>query len=536
MKVKTNFKNMYLIDSRLYNIINREHLSSNVISRSNANNKFNPTIHVNQMQPFYSSPNDNNKPDVKEDESAKVMNDDTGENGESKMDYHENKDSHEINSFNQENPNESKNTSLSNHSLQGNLNSNLSEPTFKPETNFDRTKLVESPSILQLKKNYNADNNPCVECDDKQQSSYSNIDANSLSEPLKHTVENDNIQMEVDNNNYKTNSTDVNQINEYPLILKSNENNNEIHPTIRSVHQFPREPSQMETNQSNVLSKYPLRNNTGGVLNKRRNKKKSSSLRYEEPMKIDFKKSDNQPPLLNQTTNFTPSLESSTNNQSRLNYQHQKELEFSKTVKKPSLQLNYIPPQYLSYQEPPKLNFPTNSDKLIEKLDENVNRAVTQKKELGFNKTAKNPSLQLNYIPPQYLSYEEPSKLNLPINSDENLNRAVTLKSNMKPATLNNSKKREIEYDEKYPLIPQNIKVTYTCTICNTNFQKKSTLLRHNKNVHDSFYQLDKGDKRKLEEVYFIPNKKIKNNLKRKSVGSVSNLPKKTRGLEHYVS
>ena len=60
--------------------------------------------------------------------------------------------------------------------------------------------------------------------------------------------------------------------------------------------------------------------------------------------------------------------------------------------------------------------------------------------------------------------------------------------------------------------------------------------MRHNKNVHDSFYQLEKGNKRKLEEVYFIPNKKIKNNLKRKSIQTLPNLPKKTRTLEHYVS
>ena len=79
----------------------------------------------------------------------------------------------------------------------------------------------------------------------------------------------------------------------------------------------------------------------------------------------------------------------------------------------------------------------------------------------------------------QYLPYQEPSKLNLGVEykkpleiKNDILTRAITLKPNRTPATVINPKNREIEYDEKYPLIPQNIKVTYTCTICNTNFKK----------------------------------------------------------------
>merc|ERR1711895_31712 len=80
-----------------------------------------------------------------------------------------------------------------------------------------------------------------------------------------------------------------------------------------------------------------------------------------------------------------------------------------------------------------------------------------------------------------------------------------------------------VEYEDKLPiayetndtkaLIPYNdyISMTvkpdvrkknvfYTCTRCNTNFRKQSSLMNHNKRFHAAFDQVEKGHKRKPKE------------------------------------
>ena len=42
--------------------------------------------------------------------------------------------------------------------------------------------------------------------------------------------------------------------------------------------------------------------------------------------------------------------------------------------------------------------------------------------------------------------------------------------------------------------------VFYTCTRCNTNFKKQSSLMNHNKRFHAAFDQVEKGHKRKPKE------------------------------------
>ena len=41
--------------------------------------------------------------------------------------------------------------------------------------------------------------------------------------------------------------------------------------------------------------------------------------------------------------------------------------------------------------------------------------------------------------------------------------------------------------------------VKYICTLCETNFETRSALMRHNQNIHEAFSQTVKGDKRKSE-------------------------------------
>ena len=50
----------------------------------------------------------------------------------------------------------------------------------------------------------------------------------------------------------------------------------------------------------------------------------------------------------------------------------------------------------------------------------------------------------------------------------------------------------------------------YTCTICNTNFNKRNALERHMKNIHDAYQQKLKGAKRKIEREDRHPRKYVK--------------------------
>merc|ERR1712208_62404 len=39
--------------------------------------------------------------------------------------------------------------------------------------------------------------------------------------------------------------------------------------------------------------------------------------------------------------------------------------------------------------------------------------------------------------------------------------------------------------------------ITFKCTLCDTDFARKSSLMRHNKRFHEAFHQIEKGIKRK---------------------------------------
>ena len=52
MKVKTNFKKMYLIDDDMYNTINSKMLDRDNIQNQHYENRFNPTIQLNQNPPL----------------------------------------------------------------------------------------------------------------------------------------------------------------------------------------------------------------------------------------------------------------------------------------------------------------------------------------------------------------------------------------------------------------------------------------------------------------------------------------------------
>ena len=100
-----------------------------------------------------------------------------------------------------------------------------------------------------------------------------------------------------------------------------------------------------------------------------------------------------------------------------------------------------------------------------------------------------------------------------------------------------------LQYQETPKIVKRpNVTISYTCTLCNLNFAKKEALLRHNKNIHDAFYQTEKGEKRKFMGTYSDPNKRLKKTPggKRKLTYVTTEKPKRlkdmTKPLEQYES
>ena len=98
-----------------------------------------------------------------------------------------------------------------------------------------------------------------------------------------------------------------------------------------------------------------------------------------------------------------------------------------------------------------------------------------------------------------------------------------------------------LQYQETPKIVKRpNVTISYTCTLCNLNFAKKEALLRHNKNIHDAFYQTEKGEKRKFMGTYSDPNKRLKKTPggKRKLNYVTTEKPKRLKQLtkEQYES
>ena len=107
----------------------------------------------------------------------------------------------------------------------------------------------------------------------------------------------------------------------------------------------------------------------------------------------------------------------------------------------------------------------------------------------------------------------------------------------------NKSTPTYLQYQETPKIVKRpNVTISYTCTLCNLNFAKKEALLRHNKNIHDAFYQTEKGEKRKFMGTYSDPNKRLKKTPggKRKLTYVTTEKPKRlkdmTKPLEQYES
>ena len=143
--------------------------------------------------------------------------------------------------------------------------------------------------------------------------------------------------------------------------------------------------------------------------------------------------------------------------------------------------LQYIAPPSIDYNNPPQLQYiaPPSID---------------------YN----NPP-HIQYIQPSPLQYIQPHQDNQLAQLEYKQTTPITRN------TSNENSQQCIECDDKtkppanyqdYDSTTQDdkTKITFKCTICNTDFKKKTSLMRHNRDFHDAFHQTERGEKRKASK------------------------------------
>merc|ERR1712208_95182 len=107
-----------------------------------------------------------------------------------------------------------------------------------------------------------------------------------------------------------------------------------------------------------------------------------------------------------------------------------------------------------------------------------------------------NQSSPLQYTQPLPLQYIQPSPLQnnqlaqleykqtTPITcntSNENSQQCIECDDKTKPPAIYQ------DYDSTAQVHDDKTKIIFKCTICNTDFKKKTSLMRHNRDFHDAF-------------------------------------------------
>ena len=236
-----------------------------------------------------------------------------------------------------------------------------------------------------------------------------------------------------------------------------------------------------------------------------------SQISVEKPMEVDY----------NQTPSIANEIKKAVEQEKRLHIEYAPPLPLK-------TQLTVQQPGHLNILQPQRME-----------LDYYTPRSITQTMTLPLLPAPPtHPSLP---APPTHLSLPAPpTHLSLPAPPTHpslpapptHLSLPAPLSITQKPASSSNSSKDEecdecantVEYERKLPiayetndskaLIPtyndyismtakpdvRKKNVFYTCTRCNTNFKKQSSLMNHNKRFHAAFDQVEKGHKRKPKE------------------------------------
>ena len=167
----------------------------------------------------------------------------------------------------------------------------------------------------------------------------------------------------------------------------------------------------------------------------------------------------------------------------------------------PQQQLVYDQPQALQYRQPQTLQYRKSKP--------------LQPKTLHHRISKPPPPLALKHHKSNPLQSKALQHLK---STPFNQSKALTIK---KPAYLK-SKIPPVEMEQRAVALPApeptysimiptpNEYTSFICTLCNTSFQSKNALERHNRNIHDAFQQKTKGIKRKNKKKDNYPQKYVK--------------------------
>ena len=156
----------------------------------------------------------------------------------------------------------------------------------------------------------------------------------------------------------------------------------------------------------------------------------------------------------------------------------------------------------------------------------NNNLGFTSPETLEYNQPQ-----PLNFNSPMHIEYQQhaPAPAHAPAPS-----RALALVHvpAPAPALAQTHVHNQLDYNNHPCVECDKTKITFKCTLCDTDFGRKSSLMKHNKRFHQAFQQNEKGTKRKsnFDETH---NKRIKSTrgVKRKlgiySVPSLGQLEQK---------
>ena len=228
-------------------------------------------------------------------------------------------------------------------------------------------------------------------------------------------------------------------------------------------------------------------------------------------------------------------------------------IEYTNTPQRAGIESSAPAPSQISVEKPMEVDYNQTPS-----IANEIKKAVEQEKRLHIEYAPPLPlKTQLTVQQPSHLNILQPQRMELDYYTPRSITQTMTLPSlpappthpslpappthlslpaplsiTQKPASSSNSSKDEecdecantVEYERKLPiayetndskaLIPtyndyismtakpdvRKKNVFYTCTRCNTNFKKQSSLMNHNKRFHAAFDQVEKGHKRKPKE------------------------------------
>ena len=303
---------------------------------------------------------------------------------------------------------------------------------------------------------------------------------------------------------------------------------NETKDTVAIPKQKQEPLESMEIEHVNSSSNSKPENNSKGNMSSTQMEKvlnhRPIKLKYNEPLK-SLLSHPTTPNIVPHTLKLPQPLKmshASLHPPAQLDYNQPLQIQYNQP---PPLQYNtpppieYINPLHLQYNQPPPLQYNAPSS-----IDYNnpLHLQYNQPPPLQYNASSSidyNHPPHIQYIQPAPLNHIQPSQLqyNSPAQIEHKQPAQLTHQTSLTPLTsnrVNESSQKCIDCDDKtkVPAIYKDYnslskdqdaktKITFKCTICNTDFNKKLSLMRHNRDFHDAFYQTEKGIKRKTTNI-----------------------------------